>query len=145
MREIKFRAKRINSDTMETMSEWVYGFYVETKDGSPYIRSNTDFLTYMIDPTTLGQCTNLKDAKGKIIYEGDVLAMKNKDFPFGIVMWHNDGYFCVEEHLKRDEPTEHISLGELLRVEVRGIVCNFVVMGNRVDNPELFKQNESQD
>ena len=73
-RKIIFRGKRLDSDTLATTSEWVYGFYVEGRDGTAYIRSNTDWLTYLVDPTTLGQLFNEKGFENKDLYEGDIVA-----------------------------------------------------------------------
>ena len=83
MREILFKAKRIDN------GELVEGYLVETRhntyhDGYRIIDKNginydeldyyePSFISYVIDKTTICQCTGLKDTDGKLIWENDVV------------------------------------------------------------------------
>lgn len=76
-REILFRARRYESN------EWVEGFYLQDEAGNSYIRSKSDFKTYVVEPETVGQFTGLTDIHGKQIFEGDIVKfhrMKEKSY-----------------------------------------------------------------
>lgn len=72
-----FKAKR--KDT----NEWDIGNLIHTFTGTPYIVTEYDHIMNFIninevDPTTICQCTGLKNENGKLIWENDIVKRTDK-------------------------------------------------------------------
>lgn len=139
MREIKFRGKTINA------TRWVYGCLAKVEDDSAVIEFD-DELGHCYSPivyaNTVGQYTGLKDAKGKEIYEGDLLKSAFSKNVFGVVTWNEKGYFCIIPiSLLKDKyrsDNDFAGLGYMLEKKIDGLSCEFTVIGNIHDNPDLI-------
>lgn len=132
-----YRGKRIDN------GEWVEGHLITDEkddlkyfigyvlgtdeDGSPH-----DLDAVQVDPSTICQCTGLKDKNGKLIFENDIMeAHIDEDFPEDVsrfkVEWNGKGWVenhpdGVDREYLDDFDTEH-----------------FKVVGNIFDNPELLE------
>lgn len=138
-----FKAKRIDN------GEWVEGHYI-TNEKDPnhayigYLFGVVDGMVHDTDiveviPSTICQCTGLKDKNGKLIWENDVIAT---DCGNARVMYSNDpspyensfyvGFEVIFENITDNENYRH-DLGYWIKF--RG----FEVIGNIFDNPELLE------
>ena len=125
-----FRGKRKDN------GEWVEEFYVCLGGMFHYIlkgKLNIDgnyigFEKYEVDPETVGQYTGLKDKKGKMIFEGDIVNVNtNKDN----LCHRYEGKRLV---IRFDEYHRFVASGRL-----EYPLCNhyeWEVIGNIHDNPE---------
>lgn len=141
MREIKFRAKDIDSGL------WVYGNYVKyNEDDGELIHCivsqercqvSAELVYTQVDPTTIGEFTGDCDKNGKEIYEGDILEVcwDNKSKVFGVVRYAKSRFFVDDDYLRDKIPD---------KAPLSGIIYDshfkFEVIGNVFDNPELLKQ-----
>lgn len=135
-----FKAKRLDN------GEWVIGFVTFHKTGKAFIkpifgdaRSSEE-----VDPSTICQCTGLKDKNGKLIWENDIVKKKfytdydncaNSEEYIGVVK-HTDCAWVIETI--RDKCTRPIFEAMSYSEDVK----HFEVIGNIFDNPELL---ESED
>ena len=134
-----FKAKRTDN------GKWVTGYYVKGLDMYDkevhlifepatifYSSGETDGWNE-IDPSTVCQCTGLKDKNGKLIWENDVIKVCWQDNEtqceeIAQVAWDEFGYYpWLDEY--------HCDGCDLFN-EVRDIE----VIGNMFDNPELIKE-----
>ena len=141
-----YRAKRIDN------GEWVEGYLIADEqnkekcfigyvfgtndDGTPH-----DFDVVAVDPSTICQCTGLKDKNGKLIWENDIV--------------HNGNYFVVKWNLSCARfdfalnNSHNIPVGRWEPMiidwknsdfkEYRNNI-DFEVIGNIFDNPELMNE-----
>lgn len=134
-----FRAKRVDS------GEWVEGNLI-TDEHNP----NICFVGYLfamdesgnvhdtdiakVDPSTICQCTGIKDKNGKLIWEGDICIIRDGTLD------EEDGYFRLDWEIDR----------AMFEFEGPGLCVNFdnvygyecEVVGNIFDNPELLEWEE---
>lgn len=111
--------------------EWVEGFLLKRWDGL-WIFSIDEKFADLIIPSTICQCTGLKDKKGKLIWENDILSGHIDDeFPEDEtrkrVVWHENGWCTNETGCDYYEGLDDFDSE------------NFEVIGNMIDNPELLE------
>ena len=120
-REIKFRGFNRKNGV------WLYGFYLQNR-GAHFVAPDEfadgkQWDDYEIDPETRGEYSELKDAHGHEIFEGDVIECG----PNRYVCEFTEGGFEF-----RDLSDDGLIL--------KAIVSRSHVIGNIHDNPELMKK-----
>ena len=119
MRKILFRGKRIGKN------EWVEGDLIHLPTGIAILANG---YAYVI-PETVGQYTGLKDGKGKMIFEGDVVKVKS-----WYVVVFEDGAFGLKAYNKIN-PVPLMG-----HMNFEGVMKRIKVIGNIHDNPELLEE-----
>lgn len=120
-----FRGKRIDT------GEWVYGLPSCDEDGEIEeieVWSEDDINFYSVDPSTVCQCTGLKDKNGKLIWENDIVSYcdcTKEDYV--ISLEQNKACFEYQQY-----SCSMMNFDELSSCEVE-------VIGNVFDNPELLE------
>lgn len=124
-----FRGKLIDN------SGWVYGLPSYDEDGE--IKEievcSEDYIDfYLVDTSTICQCTGLKDKSGKLIFENDILSGHiDVEFPEDetrkCVVWHENGWCTNDPGCDYYEKLDDFDSE------------NFEVIGNMIDNPELLE------
>ena len=125
-----YRAKRTDN------GEWVEGFLMDDNYINTPFNDNDACGRFddpvEIDPSTICQCTGLKDKNGKLILENDILVghlddMYPEDAAYTQVIWDKNGFYTKEQDsddiLLMDEFDEKY----------------FEVCGNIFDDPELLE------
>lgn len=128
MRKIKFRGKTTAN------GHWVYGSLIGYGDDQCAIRNSRS--NPWVDPGTVGQFTGLNDAKGKEIYEGDIIVVKGKHER--VVLWDKMGWALM--------PCEHYHDKTFWVMNIQhpgmdwwNLFANEIeIVGNIYDNPELL-------
>lgn len=136
MREILFRGKRKDN------REWIEGgiYYQKSddvKEEAIYIIGgslNDVGSAYEVIPETVGQYTGLTDKNGKRIFEGDIVKHHNqnpiKEFSIDIGSVFYYSKTCRFLRTSKLFPDECLEINS---------ICEYEVIGNIHDNPELLK------
>lgn len=110
-------------------SKYFIGYVVGTnKDGTPH-----DLDAVQVDPSTICQCTGIKDKNGKLIWENDIIECKDDKHNFQTqIEW--DAY-CAG-FIFQDTETSAVGLDA---ITANGLYSESKVVGNVFDNPELLE------
>lgn len=136
-----FKAKRIDN------GEWEIGNLIALPTGDYEISNkcnnppdsdpmwNKVVITHKVEPSTICQCTGLRDKNGKLIWENDILVgylddNYPQDATYEMVLWNKNG-FCTKEQGSND-------ILEFCEFDQK----YFEVCGNIFDNPELIESEE---
>lgn len=135
-----YRAKRMDN------GEWTYGYLYGIWERKYILWGMTNNVPDMteVEPSTICQCTGLKDKNGKLIWENDIV---QRDIfgneKIGIVTWMD--VFIIGFQFKvenKDGGTNFYPMSRGMRDDDVGERCNDDVIGNIFDNPELLEVGE---
>lgn len=130
-----YKAKRLDN------GEWVEGALFDGEKYcvigqqikfSPYIENECKIVGYMVDPSTICKCTELKDKNGKLIWENDVVKYQDT---IGIVNWNKTHLAYTILKKNKDGNMQYYYMDEELGE-------NIEVIGNTFDNPEMLEVEE---
>lgn len=143
-----FKAKRIDN------GEWVQGYLYGIWEKRYILWGMTNDVPNMIevDPSTICQCTGLKDKNGKLIWENDVVRFKHEkfDFDYGLEPLKRN---CLprKKEYTRNYAVEFCNVSTCYGLRFRNKSIWFMVhrmtivmhdteiIGNIFDNPELLE------
>ena len=118
-----FKAKRLNN------GEWVQGYLYGIWEKRYILWGMTNDIPDMIevDPSTICQCTGLRDENGKLIWENDIIKCR---LGKAIVLW-DEAEWKIKKH------DDFIWYKDLYYWVISA--RNAEVIGNIFDNPELLE------
>ena len=128
-----FKAKRLDN------GEWVQGYLYGIWEKKYILWGMTNDIPNMIevDPSTICQCTGLKDKNGKLIWENDIVG-------FWDTYSTENGQAemdCIGKVVWDDE-TISFQVTNRLSAESYEVLDECSVIGNIFDNPELLESEE---
>lgn len=134
-----FKAKRVDN------GEWVQGYYVKgfdvltnCKENHIIFELNTMFYSsgetdgwYRVDPSTICQCTGLKDKNGKLIWENDIVRT--------VYDGNEHIYQVVWDESELDFKATNGKENYESNFEYLPCCDEIEILGNCLDNPELLE------
>jgi uncharacterized phage protein (TIGR01671 family) len=152
MRDILFKGKTLYD------GEWVYGSYVQTKNEFIIIPTEAERwggaefnIGYLVDPSTVSQCTGWRDRHQARIFENDIV-----EFISGytahryLIWWHREGSmltavpldgirFNGSDYWNGKFPQFEYSTFTFMMLDPYGDFRDIRVVGNIINNPELLE------
>ena len=116
-----FRAKRKDN------GEWIFGNLIQTDDGVYIIQNYVPqhlIKNYEVDQSTVCQCTGLKDKKGKLIWENDIVKdriYQRTEHLYKVIYDYEEGSWPLGCN---SEPLYGIGGANSEKYEVVGNACN---------------------
>ena len=135
------RGKRKDNGT------WVDGNLVYTRTTTLGVVTEiyTLEMRYEVIPETVGQCTGLKDKNGKLIFEGDIVKITDRNVCFetmAVIEFGNpNGLYNWGWQLKPLE-NKPFAIEILHWVDMEDSGAFIEVIGNIHDNPELLQRSD---
>ena len=138
-----FRAKRIDNGEWEIGSliclpNWEYEIAnkcTNPPDSDPMWGKCV--ITHKVDPSTICQCTGLKDKNGKLIWENDVVEIvEHQDNVNGLYKV----IYCENAHCYALERSVDFHYNFFTFSDLNGFETSSKVIGNIFDNPELMHE-----
>lgn len=143
-----FRGKRIDN------GKWEIGSIIALPDGKFEIANKCEnppdsdpmwgkcVITHIVDPSTICQCIGLKDDEGTLIFENDVLSLKdeiNKCEWRAVVKFGNPNaeYTWGWQLVPITECDANKDILLWVETGMGYMYCD--IIGNRLDNPELLE------
>lgn len=122
---------------------WVYGYYTHVAGDAMFPERHiihTDVGLMDVDPATVGELVGF--FYGFEVFEGDIIHLKGKEYDkdFGVVRWHENGYFYIDDSFG-EFPKDYVKpVGDFfdsISTDFKG--TQITVSGNIHDRPELWK------
>lgn len=128
-----FKAKRLDN------GEWVQGYLFGIWEKRYILWGMTNDIPNMIevDPSTICQCTGLKDRNNKLIWENDIVAYWDT--------YSTENGYAEADCIGRvvwDTETISFPVTNRLSAESYEVLDECSVIGNIFDNPELLESEE---
>lgn len=130
---------------LKVSGEWALGNLRVTKSGAAIITpDDTPIGNYgQVDPSTVGECTGLKDKNGKLIFEGDIIKTHYANAPKADfverVVFHG-GRFCGMYERGKMKMWSTLADGIKHLPQDKSVYMEWCeVIGNIHDNPELLE------
>lgn len=138
-----FKAKRLDN------GEWEIGSLIALPTGEYEISNKCNnppdcdpmwdkvVITHKVDPTTICQCTGLKDKNGNLIWENDIASYSDlitRDKKTICIEWNKIQASFVRKY-RSPMGLQYLYLDEY-------IASRMAVIGNIFDNPELLESEE---
>lgn len=128
-----FRGKRIDN------GEWVQGYLYGIWEKRYILWGMTNDIPNMVevDPSTICQCTGLKDRNGKLIWENDIVGFLDT-----YSTENGQGEMDCIGKVVWDDETISFQVTNRLSAESYEVLDECSVIGNIFDNPELLEVGE---